>query len=107
MARNKIPKKVITSVKSYRTKLEKSGVFVDQMLVFGSYAKGLWRDSSDIDVAVVSKSFGKDEMKDYRMLGLATWDVNTKIEAHPISLKDWKTGASPLILEIQKYGVAV
>ena len=38
------------------------------MILYGSYAKGKAHPDSDIDVAVVSKHFGKDKVEEGIML---------------------------------------
>lgn len=45
----------------YAKELEKLGVPVDKILLFGSYARGEARDLSDIDFAVISERFGKKD----------------------------------------------
>lgn len=41
----------------YVRELERHGVLVSQIILYGSYAKGKPKDYSDIDIAVVSPSF--------------------------------------------------
>lgn len=44
-------------VSQYAMELEKQGILVSQIILYGSYAKGKPKDYSDIDIAVVSPSF--------------------------------------------------
>ncbi|MEK6777389.1 MAG: nucleotidyltransferase domain-containing protein [bacterium] len=43
----------------YISELEKLGIVVSQIILYGSYAKGTPKEYSDIDVAVVSPGFTK------------------------------------------------
>ncbi len=45
----------------YAKELEKLGIPVNEILLFGSYARGEARSFSDIDFAVLSEKFGKSD----------------------------------------------
>ncbi|KKR78517.1 MAG: polymerase beta domain protein region protein [Candidatus Nomurabacteria bacterium GW2011_GWA2_40_9] len=64
MDRTKIKKEIIEIASNYKNVLEKAGIPVVHLLLFGSYAKGNARLDSDIDIAVISDSFGKDEIEE-------------------------------------------
>jgi predicted nucleotidyltransferase len=49
-------KKIITE---YINRLNRLGIEVSQIILYGSYAKGNPREYSDIDIAVVSQTFNK------------------------------------------------
>jgi hypothetical protein len=51
--------KVEIIIDKYVNELEKLGVEVSQVILFGSYAKGKPKEYSDIDLAVVSPTFHK------------------------------------------------
>lgn len=74
--------------------------------MFGSYAKGTNTEDSDIDVAIVSSDFEDiyDVMAD--LMGL-TWDLDTRIEPHPIKSKDFEEVSNLLINEIIETGIKV
>lgn len=69
--------------------------------------RDLQKKNSDIDVAVVSKKFGKDDVDEIQFLYKKTWDVDPRIEPYPISPYDLETGFTPIINEIKKYGIQV
>jgi predicted nucleotidyltransferase len=48
---------VIDIVRKFKTLLERTGIPVRQMILFGSYATGSFTEDSDIDVVVVSDAF--------------------------------------------------
>ena len=72
--------------------------------LFGSFARNDANEHSDIDVAVVSRTFGKDISEDYGKLAVLAHHVNPNIEAHPIVFDDW-INTTPFTNEIKKDGV--
>ena len=107
MAKKTIDKKIKNILLQYREIIENSGIPVERMVLFGSYARGNQRKDSDIDICVVSSKLGKDEMTEIGKLNFLHWKLDNRIEAHPVSLKDYKSIATPFISEIQKYGIEV
>ncbi len=107
MVKKTINKKIIEKVNKFRETIEAAGVPVEKMVVFGSQAKGGATEDSDIDVCVVSKSFGKDDIDEMQWLFKKTRFVDTRIEPYPLSLEEFKNGYSPIIDEIRKYGIVV
>ncbi|MBI3343101.1 nucleotidyltransferase domain-containing protein, partial [Candidatus Gottesmanbacteria bacterium] len=59
-------------IERYRTVLEASGIPVEQVILFGSYAKKKNKPWSDLDLCVVSKSFGKNILRERMMLASLT-----------------------------------
>ncbi|MCL2153286.1 MAG: nucleotidyltransferase domain-containing protein [Oscillospiraceae bacterium] len=74
--------------------------------LFGSFARGNASDKSDIDMAVISREFGKDISEDYGMLAVIAYQINSDIEAHPIVYDDW-VELTPFTIEVRKDGVLV
>lgn len=48
---------VLGILNDFRIALERAGVSVEKLVLFGSYATGNYHEDSDIDVAVVSRYF--------------------------------------------------
>lgn len=63
---------------------------VEQVILFGSYAKGTERDWSDIDIVVVSPAFHGGTKEDYLLLCRAARKITPQIEAIPLRPKDLK-----------------
>ena len=85
----------------------KSEVDADAIVyLFGSFARDDANEESDIDMAVISKEFGKDISKDYGLLAVIACRVNSDIEAHPIVYEDW-INSTPFTMEVQKYGILI
>ena len=76
------------------------------VLLFGSCVKNKAHDRSDIDIAVVSKTFGSNVVENLVSISLLGYSVHPDIEAHAISIRDWEH-ATPFINEIKRTGVAL
>lgn len=79
---------------------------VSHVILFGSYAKGDERNDSDIDIAVVSEDF--DDLIDImaELMGM-TWDIDARIEPHPIRKKDFDEVSDFFIKEVRDTGIRV
>lgn len=98
---NDTPKRLI---RKYRRVLINAGIPVKQMILFGSYARGKAKPWSDIDVCVVSPSFGKNAFEEMVKLAKLTATVDTMIEPHPFSPADLNDPYDSLAQEIRTYG---
>jgi predicted nucleotidyltransferase len=107
MVKKTINKNIIDTVKKFRAAIETAGIPVEKMILFGSYAKGTARTNSDIDIAVVSKNFGYDDVDEMQLLWKETHLVDSRIEPYPLSPRDLREGFSPIAYEIKKYGILV
>ena len=89
-----------------RKLLKKKGIDADLILLFGSRAKNLEHKDSDIDLAVVSRHYGKDRFTESALLNRLAQTIDCRIEAVPIGLKDYmkKETISPILHEIIKDG---
>jgi len=80
MDRKKVDIKKI--VRKYVLELKKRGVNPQQIILYGSYAKGKPHPGSDIDLIVISPDLAKmHPLKKLEFLSLATMDINAPIEA--------------------------
>lgn len=69
-------------VLKYVEALIQNGIRPERILLFGSYARGTADQWSDIDLAVISKDFETImPLKRLELLSLATWKVDSRIEA--------------------------
>lgn len=99
-----INKNIKRTAKKFRNVLEKKGIPVERLIIFGSYAKGTARPGSDIDICVVSPKFGKDSIEELQFLLKQRRKVDSRIEPIPISSLEYRETSSPLIFEIKKFG---
>ena len=97
---------VIKIIEKFVRALKQDGISIDRVILYGSYARGNPRVDSDIDVAVVSRDFGKDRVEEGMSLFRIAGRIDTRLEPVPISVKRYENDTwVPLIFEIRKHGI--
>lgn len=94
-------------IKRYKEILRKNNIHFEEIILFGSFAKGNQKMWSDMDLCVVSKQFGKDLHNEMVFLNYLTNTIDDMIEVHPYHPKDLEDPFDPLASEIRKYGKVV
>jgi predicted nucleotidyltransferase len=109
MAQESIIKRInITLIKRFVNALKEEGIHIDKVILYGSYAHGNPKADSDIDIAVVSKDFGKDPVEEGMLLFRIAGDIDSRIEPVPIPLESYEKDTwLPLIYEIREKGVTL
>lgn len=103
-----VEKSVIEPINRFVDALKKEGIHIVKVILYGSYSKGEPRDESDIDVAIVSRDFGKDPVEDGMQLFRIAGAIDPRIEPVPISLKSYLEDTwIPLIYEIRENGIEI
>jgi len=98
-------KEAIRIIKKFAKALKQHEISVDHIILYGSYARGKVRPDSDIDVAVVSKDFGKDRVEEGMTLFRIAGEIDSRLEPVPISLSSYEKDTwIPLIYEIREKG---
>jgi predicted nucleotidyltransferase len=93
-------------IKKFVKRLRQKGISVDRVILYGSHAAGKGRRDSDIDVAIVSKDFGKDRVEEGTELYRIAGKVDARLEPVPISLAAYENDTwLPLIYEIKVKGL--
>ena len=105
MAKRTINKDIVDSINKFIQEIKKK-YNVTAIILFGSYAKGTENEDSDIDIAIIS-----DECTDIYdcmavLMGM-TWDIDARIEPHPITTEDYEKVANPFVKEIVDTGIKV
>ena len=96
---------VIRVIKEFVNALKQEGITIDRVVLYGSYAKDHARPDSDIDVAVVSKDFGKDRVEEGMVLFRIAGKIDPRLEPVPFSTKMYEKDTwIPLIHEIRENG---
>ena len=104
MSKEVADKSVLLAAEQFAKRV-RLGIDVEAVIyLFGSYARNDAKEKSDIDIAVVSRKFGKDISNDYGRLAVIAHHVNPDIEAHPVVFEDWMD-TTPFTYEIKKDGV--
>ena len=99
-------KQVEDIVKKYSLLLSEAGLPVEKVVLFGSYAKNMQTESSDIDIAVVLKKFIEDRFTTRVKLMKYSRNFEVVIEPHPF-LEEEFNDSNPFIWEIQKNGIVI
>jgi len=101
-----VKSEIRAKLREFCSALDKRGIRVSKVILYGSYASGKFHENSDIDVAIVSPDFGKDRFEEgVKLLKIAV-KIDPRIEPIPISLRSYKNDTwVPLIYEIRKRGI--
>jgi uncharacterized protein len=102
-----LKKNELNIVNEYVNLLKQKGVDVSKVILFGSYAKGTAKPESDIDVAIISSQFGKNNLKEMMFLRRIALKIDSHLEPLPFSPKDMNDRYSTLAQEIIKYGITI
>jgi len=97
----------IKTVRNYAKEINKSGVNLRKVIMFGSFAKGTQHQWSDIDVALVADDFsGVGFLDRQRFSGIGIKKLYTRIE--PITYStDYFAESDPFIEEIKNTGIEI
>lgn len=105
MVEKAINKDILNIINAYIDEIKKH-YNITAIILFGSYAKGTENENSDIDIAVISDDF--DDIYDCMaaLMGM-TWDIDARIEPHPIKKKDFEEKSDYFIKEVIDTGIQV
>lgn len=93
-------------IKEFVKELKRQEIKVTKVILYGSRVSGKAHKDSDIDVAIVSPSFGKDSYKEGARLFIIAGKIDPRIEPVAISEKSYKNDTwIPLIYEIRTKGI--
>jgi predicted nucleotidyltransferase len=101
---DKIPNKIKEIIERYISQLRENNISIDNAYLFGSYATGKNREWSDIDIAIVSKSFEGNRIKDKDKIRRITLSVSSSLEILPFNPSDFSL-ENPLAKEIMETGI--
>lgn len=99
-----VDKSILKIIQNYKDSLPDE-LKVRNLYLFGSYAKGNYKDSSDIDVAVIYEG-NNDFFKAQSELRRLRRKIDLRIEPHPVRYDEF-TQSNPFYSEIQKYGIEI
>jgi predicted nucleotidyltransferase len=98
MAKNEIE----SIIKRFAIELKKEGIEIIKVFLYGSYARGNYREDSDIDVAVICKDFASDPIEQNMKLMRIAVHIDTRLSPISLSIADFKNEYIPLVPEIKK-----
>ncbi len=94
-------------------KLELQKLYGDQLvalILYGSYARGQAHEDSDIDVAMILKSYERPYQEITRTGEIASrfsLDYDRLIALIPFREKDWRETQSPFFANLRKDGIEI
>lgn len=98
---------VVKEIEKYIALLKKSKVNIQQVILFGSFAKNQPHADSDIDLAIIADNFSRDQIHEMMTLKKLSMTISDRIEPIPFTEADMKLQYDTLIGEIKKYGKIV
>jgi len=106
-----LPRKVVKAVEVFLEKLS-SEIRVEEAYLFGSYAKGTWIKTSDVDLIVVSRDFkGLRYTERLDLVNRVQWSarISPFIEVIPLTPEEFrdKVGSSAVIRDASKYWLKI
>lgn len=103
-----VKKAIVKKLMRYKQVLERNGIPVIHLIVFGSYAHGNPRSESDIDVCIVSNKLGGDRIEEGKKLFMLAIQIDPLIEPVAYSVEQYRRDRlSPLLHEIRKNGYKI
>lgn len=97
--------KAIEIVKKYINFLRANNLNIERAYLFGSYAKGMVNEDSDIDLAVVFKEFPDSFDMQVRLMKLRR-KFDVRIEPHPFRDSDFNP-TNPFAKEVLNTGLQI
>ncbi|MFH1662286.1 MAG: nucleotidyltransferase domain-containing protein [Candidatus Falkowbacteria bacterium] len=94
-------------VKRYASKLKEENYPFSAVYLFGSHARGNAHKWSDIDVAVITEKIKRNRDKNENLLWHIRREVDSMIEPHGFTIKDFKDECDPMVSEIKKTGIRI
>ena len=87
--------------------LQKRGIKIERIVLYGSYAAGTQQAGSDIDLVVIANDFsGMDYWQRIGLLSDAIYEVFKPIEAVAMTRAEWERGES-FIVDFARNGEVV
>jgi len=101
-----VEKAIRQIINAFIKELKKKNIRVAKVILYGSRASGRAHEYSDIDVAIVSPDFGKNQFREGAKLFEIACSIDPRIEPIPISLSSYKNDTwIPIIYEIRENGI--
>ncbi len=101
-----IPNRVRKIIFKCIRELERNNIPVKEVILFGSYARGNYKEESDIDLLIVSPVFKGNRIEDRKIIRKYVIKISSLLEIIPCSLRDYQK-RDPFIEEIVKSGIKI
>lgn len=102
-----IPARVIVLIEEFIKSVKDDNITIEKVILFGSYAKGTYKDDSDIDLAIISPDFKEEDcIENMTKLLYKANKLKADIQTIPFSLHEYKEPKG-IIEEIINTGVEI
>lgn len=86
---------VLNTIDRFQKSLENKGIKLSKIILYGSYAKGNYSKTSDIDLIVISDNFAeRNHWERIEILADAIYEIFAPIEAIAMTTEEWEKGDS-------------
>jgi len=96
-------------IEEFKTRLrELYGKKLNNIILYGSWARGDAKEHSDIDIAVLLEGNVNPGREIDRMIEIITdlqLRYNTLVSVYPVSMKNYKSINSPLLMNLHREGI--
>ena len=87
----------LDAIMRFRKAIESRGINISKLILYGSYARGDYREGSDIDLILISEDFRKhDYWSRIDILSEASYDVFAPLEVVGFTPEEWDQKTSLL-----------
>lgn len=83
-------REIIKKVKEFIKLLENNNLKIEKVYLFGSHVSNKAKETSDIDVAIISPDFGKNYMEEMRLLLKIADKIDFMISPDPYSVEQYE-----------------
>jgi len=95
-------------IRSFVLAVRAQGITVDRVILYGSRTSPKFRPESDIDIAIVSKDFGKDKVEERMRLLRIAGGIDSRLEPMALSRRSFEKDTwIPIVHEIREHGIAL
>ena len=101
-----VKKADLEKARSFLEDLKKIGITIEALYLYGSRAKGTNSVDSDLDIAVISKDFSGDSIRDLKMIFPVLKKADETIEVTRFRPEDFRD-EHPLAWEIKQGGIRI
>jgi len=101
------PNNYYQTLRRFADEIGKHGISIQAMYFFGSRTKGDEKQSSDMDVCVVSPDFSGDRVEDLKQLYKLAGHISLFIEPHSFLPEEFDDKYNFLAQEIKRTGIKI
>lgn len=107
MAKRNVDIDILKSVEEYIKEISKH-YNIQEVYLFGSYAKGTNHEDSDIDIAIITDDIKCNDVFDEQLnLKKLRRNIDYRIEPHLIEVADYDNVETPFVQEVIDTGIKV